>query len=57
MTSYRVTGATPFHGHLPGEEFTADLDEAQERRAVERGSIEKVGKKPAKPKTEEEDDE
>ena len=39
MTTYKVTGATPYQGHRPGEQFEADLTEEQERRAKERGSI------------------
>lgn len=42
MTTYRVTGQTAFAGHEPGEEFEAELDPAQERRAIERGSIKAV---------------
>jgi hypothetical protein len=38
-TTYKVTGLTPFAGHPPGEEFEADLDPEQERRAKQRGSI------------------
>ena len=59
MTTYRVTGGTPFLGHQPGEEFDADLDENLERRAKERGSIRVVKRaseeKPSK--KEEADDE
>jgi hypothetical protein len=39
MTTYKVTGNTPFMGHEPGDTFDDDLDEALEARAVERGSI------------------
>jgi hypothetical protein len=46
-TTYRVTGATAYKGHQPGETFDADLTEDEERRAVERGSIKQVAKKPA----------
>lgn len=46
MTSYKVTGATAYKGHQPGEEFEAELAPDEERRAVERGSI-----KAAKPAT------
>jgi hypothetical protein len=38
-TTYKVTGTTAYQGHRPGEEFTADLSEDEERRALERGSI------------------
>jgi hypothetical protein len=41
-TKYKVTGPTAYQGHQPGETFEADLDEAAERRALERGSIKKV---------------
>ena len=39
MTTYKVTGAVPFQGHQPGEEFETELDPELERRAKERGSI------------------
>jgi hypothetical protein len=38
-TTYKVTGTTAYRGHQPGEEFTAELQEDEERRALERGSI------------------
>lgn len=38
MTVYKVTGAT-FQGHEPGDEFEADLDPDQERRAKARGQL------------------
>jgi hypothetical protein len=41
MTVYKVTGAA-FRGHQPGEEFEADLDPDQERRAKARGQIKVV---------------
>jgi hypothetical protein len=41
---YVVSGNTPFMDHQPGEEFEAELTEEQERRALERGSIELAGK-------------
>ena len=41
-TTYKVTAATGYDGHEEGEEFTAELTEEQEERAVERGSIEVV---------------
>ena len=53
VTRYLVTGNTAYLGHRPGEEFEADLDEAAERRALERGSIE-VSRKTAKTKKKEE---
>ena len=40
---YRVMGRRDFRGHTPGTEFTAQLPPQQERRAVYRGSIEKIG--------------
>jgi hypothetical protein len=39
-TTYKAL--TAFRGHQPGEQFDADLDEALERRAIERGQIKKV---------------
>ena len=54
MTTYKVTGSTTFAGHPPGEEFDAELDPDQERRAKERGSI-RVVKRDTKPKEEEDD--
>ena len=39
MTTYKVTGHTPFLGCKPGEEFEAELDPELEQRAKERGSI------------------
>jgi len=45
VTTYKVTGPTPFQGHKPGETFDADLDENAERRAIARGSIKKTPKK------------
>ena len=39
MTTYKVTGNTPFMDHPPGDEFDADLDDDLEDRAIERGSI------------------
>jgi len=41
-TTYKVIGPTAFDDHEPGEEFTAELDEDLEERALERGSIEVV---------------
>ena len=38
-TTYKVLAATGFRGHKQGEEFTAELTEAEERRAKDRGSI------------------
>lgn len=56
MTVYKVTGNTAYLGHQPGEEFEADLDEAAERRAKERGSI-RVVKRDTNKEKEEADDE
>jgi hypothetical protein len=42
MSTYKVTAATGYDGHAEGEEFKAELTEEQERRAVERGSLEVV---------------
>ena len=39
-TTYKAV--SPFQGHQPGDEFTADLDEGLERRAIKRGQIKKV---------------
>ncbi len=36
---YRVSGASAFLGHGPGETFSADLAPDQEARAIARGSI------------------
>jgi len=46
VTTYKVTGSVPYAGHQPGEVFEADLDENQERRALERGAISKSRAKP-----------
>lgn len=54
MTTYKVTGGTPFMEHEPGEEFDAELDPDQEARAVARGSIEAI-KAGTKTKKEEND--
>jgi len=44
--TYKVTGATAYRGHQPGETFEADLTDDEKRRAMDRGSI-AVAKKPA----------
>ena len=54
MTKYRVTAKTGYKGVAEGEEFDADLTEDEERRAVERGSLEVVGGKQRKKDEEEE---
>ena len=56
MTVYKVMSETRFMGHEPGEEFEAELDEATERRAKERGSI-RVVRRNHKAEQEEEGDE
>lgn len=43
MKKYKVSGDRAYRGYEPGEQFTADLTDAEERRAVQRGSIEVVG--------------
>jgi hypothetical protein len=45
MTKYTVSGPTAFMGHAPGETFDADLDDALEARALDRGSIKKTTRK------------
>ena len=45
---YKVTAHTGFRGHKLGDEFEADLSEAEERRATARGSIKPVKPKPKK---------
>lgn len=52
-TIYKVMAGT-FMGHPEGEEFEAELDEALERRAKERGSIRVVSRGDDKPKTKKE---
>ncbi len=46
MTTYKVVGPAAFRGHQAGETFEAELDPAQEQRALERGSIKVVKRKP-----------
>lgn len=55
MTTYKVTARTGYRGHKEGEQFEADLDEATERRAKERGSI-RVLKRDDQPKEKENDE-
>lgn len=43
--TYRVKGKVKFHGTKPGDTFTAELNEAAEKRAIARGSISVVQKK------------
>jgi hypothetical protein len=52
-TTYKVTGLTPFAGHGPGEEFDAELDPDQERRAKARGQIRVVRRDTTKHEEEE----
>jgi hypothetical protein len=55
-TKYKVLAQTGYAGHTQGEEFEAELDEAAERRALERGSIKKLtGKQTAKKEEEKAD--
>jgi len=42
MKTYKVIGPVPFLGHPTGEEFRADLPQAQEDRRVASGTIEVV---------------
>jgi hypothetical protein len=54
-TTYKVVGTTYFRGHAPGEEFQADLEPEQERRAKERGQIRVVKRADTKPTKKEEE--
>jgi hypothetical protein len=54
-TVYKVTGLTAYKGVQPGETFEADLAEDEERRALERGSIQVEGGRSTKAKTKKED--
>lgn len=40
---YRVLGKRDYRGHVPGTIFPALLDPKAEGRAVDRGSIERIG--------------
>jgi hypothetical protein len=55
VTVYKVTGPA-FQGHQPGEEFEADLDPDQERRAKARGQLRVVRRGDTKPEQQEEED-
>jgi hypothetical protein len=55
-TTYKVTGLTSFAGHPPGEEFEAELDPDQERRAKARGSIRVVKRGETKHQEEKEEE-
>ena len=44
MTKTKYKALATFRHHKPGDEFDAELDPEVERRAVERGQIEKVSK-------------
>lgn len=46
---YQVVGRRDFRGHAQGEEFVARLDPKQERRAIDRGSIVRIGSVEMKP--------
>ena len=56
MTTYKVVGPAAFRGHQAGEKFDAELDPAQEARALERGSIKVVKRNPKDQEKEESDD-
>lgn len=55
MTTYRVVGPAAFRGHQAGEKFDAELDPEQEKRALARGSIKVVNRKPKDQEKEEND--
>lgn len=44
MPQWKVTGPRAFMGVAPGETFYADISPEQAQRALDRGSIELVGK-------------
>lgn len=46
MTVYLVTGRVAHRGHKPGETFEADLTADEERRAVERGALTVIDRRP-----------
>lgn len=46
MKTYRVVGSQPFQRHKPGEQFRAELHEAQETRLVGIGVLEVVSETP-----------
>lgn len=46
MPRYKVCGSSPFNGHEPGSTFSDEIPADQEARAIARGSIEKVERKP-----------
>jgi hypothetical protein len=56
MTQYKVAGSRAYAGHQPGETFEADLTEEQERRALERGSLE-IARKRSSKKTQDKEEE
>lgn len=43
MAEYEVIGGREVLGHAPGERFSADLPEAQEKRLLANGSLRKAG--------------
>lgn len=49
-TTYKVMAATGYRGHKEGEEFDANLSEAEEKRAKDRGSIRVVSRNQPEPK-------
>jgi hypothetical protein len=55
VTLYRVAGPAAYMGHKTGEKFEAELDPEQEKRALERGSIKVVKRKPKDEKEEDDD--
>lgn len=44
FTTYRVVGLRRYREHEPGTVFSAVIDEGAERRAVERGCLEVLGR-------------
>jgi hypothetical protein len=44
VTKYTVVGDRAFQGHAPGSQFSANLADAEEKRAVGRGQIKRSGK-------------
>jgi hypothetical protein len=56
MRKYRVSGNREVLGHLPGEEFTADIPDVQEQRLVKGGHIEPVSRPKRQPTVDQPDD-
>lgn len=44
MPRYRVVGPHPYEGNPPGSTFRASLSKDAEKRAIDRGAIEKASK-------------